>query len=48
MGKSASKSWAILKEPSAYEQTLWLHRDVVIYNTPLEEFVSELQKEMRR
>ncbi len=48
MGKSASKSWAILKEPSAYERILWLHRDVVIYNTPLEEFVSELQKEMRR
>jgi hypothetical protein len=43
---SEGTSWAILRDPSAFETTLWQKRNVKIYNLALERFVAEMQSNL--
>jgi|SRR5271166_2678083 len=45
---SGNTSWAILKQPTLLDRTLWNRRNVRIYDLLLEDFVAELQRESER
>lgn len=45
---SSKISWAILKEPSAFEERIWRRRNVDIYDVALEEFIGEMSNEIER
>jgi len=42
---SEGTSWAILRNPSAFETTLWQKRNVKLYNLALERFVVEMRND---
>jgi hypothetical protein len=43
---AGNTSWAILKSPSLLDQALWSQRKVKLYDLLLEDFVTELKKEL--
>jgi hypothetical protein len=41
-------SWAIMKDPSLFERTLWNRRNVTLYDLELAEFVVQMEEELNR
>ena len=45
---SGSVSWAIMRNPSLLDDTLWRRRNVDLYNVELDAFVTEIERELNR
>ncbi len=46
--QNSGTSWAILKDPSAFEKVLWASRGVEIHDLRLEDFVSVMENEIQK
>jgi hypothetical protein len=46
--RQRAKSWAILREPSPFETLFWQRAEVNLYNWELEDFCSQLEKELNK